>query len=350
MLQPRANHPGVKSNCGVRWMLSIQRVMLQLRSFLRRCSVIRPLCTLFCLCALWAGTDAHAAPPAYTPLPVQQVASADYVHFGQVAMTTPANAGDIANLGIIVGRDAVAVVDTGGSLEIGQRLLLAVRKLTDKPVRYVINTHEHPDHIFGNGAFGAGVTFVGHHNLPTELAKRAAYYLQSYRDQLGETAIRQVKIVPPSLLVNDETELDLGARRLRLTAWSPPAHTACDLTVLDEASGVLYSGDLVFLQHVPVVDGSLTGWLTVLPRLALLPARVVVPGHGQVVAPWPQALDDERRYLSTLAQDARRLVEAGTPLAQAVAEIGQSERGRWWLFDDYNPRNATVAFTEMEWQ
>jgi quinoprotein relay system zinc metallohydrolase 2 len=331
-------------------MLSLQHVMLQLRSFRTHCSIIRLLRALSCLCALWAGTHAHATPPADTPLPVQQVASGDYVHFGQVAMTTPANAGDIANLGIIVGQDAVAVVDTGGSLEIGQRLLLAVRKLTDKPVRYVINTHEHPDHVFGNGAFGAGVIFVGHHNLPTELAKRAAYYLQSYRDQLGDAAIRQVKIVPPTLLVNDETELDLGGRRLRLTAWSPPAHTACDLTVLDEASGVLYSGDLVFIQHVPVVDGSLTGWLTLLPRLAQLPARVVVPGHGQLVAPWPQALDDERRYFLTLAQDARRLVEAGTPLAQAAAEIGQSERARWRLFDDYNARNATVAFTEMEWQ
>ena len=194
--------------------------------------------------------------------------------------------------------------------------------ITDKPVRYVINTHEHPDHVFGNAAMPPGVTFVGHHNLPAELAKRGAYYLRSYRDQLGETAIAAVRIIPPTLLVDTETTLDLGDRRLRLTAWSPAAHTNCDLTVLDETTGVLFAGDLVFLQHVPVVDGSLTGWLAVLPRLAHVPAKIVVPGHGRAVASWPQALDDERRYLTVLAQDTRRLIAAGTPLARAVADIG----------------------------
>jgi quinoprotein relay system zinc metallohydrolase 2 len=291
-----------------------------------------------------------ATMPESTPLAVQQVADGDYVHFGQVALTTPDNAGDIANLGIIVGRDAVALVDTGGSVSVGQRLLLAVHGITDKPVRYVINTHEHPDHVFGNAAMPSGVTFVGHRNLPAELARRGAYYLRSYRDQLGETAIAAVRIIPPILLVDTDTTLDLGDRKLRLTAWSPAAHTDCDLTILDEMTGVLFAGDLVFLQHVPVVDGSLTGWLALMPRLAQVPAKIVVPGHGRAVAPWPQALEDERRYLTVLAQDTRRLIAAGTPLAHAVADIGISERDRWQLFDDYNARNATAAFSELEWQ
>jgi quinoprotein relay system zinc metallohydrolase 2 len=256
----------------------------------------------------------------------------------------------MANIGIIVGRDAVAVVDTGGSVEVGRALLAAVRAITDKPVRYVINTHEHPDHIFGNAAFGSDVTFVGHHNLPDELAKRADYYLHAFRDALGPAAIAQVRIIPPTLLVADEMTLDLGARRLRLIAWSPAAHTDCDLTVLDEETGVLFSGDLVFLQHVPVVDGSVTGWLSVIARLEALPAKVVVPGHGQTAAPWPQALDDEKRYLTVLAGDTRQLIAAGVPMAQAVQRIGQSERSRWALFDDYNPRNATAAYSELEWE
>jgi quinoprotein relay system zinc metallohydrolase 2 len=314
----------------------------------RNYGVLRALFFIGILCR---GATVFAASPSITPLPVQKIAAGDYVHFGQVALTTPGNAGDIANLGIIIGGNAVAVVDTGGSVQVGQRLLSAVQQLTGKPIRYVINTHEHPDHIFGNAAFGSSVTFVGHHNLPGELAKRANYYLQSYRPQLGDALIKAVKIVPPTLLVNDEMKLDLGGgRTLRLTAWSPPAHTACDLTVLDEATGVLFSGDLVFLQHVPVVDGSVTGWLEVLPRLAQLPARIVVPGHGETTGPWPQALDDERRYLTQLVEDARRLIAAGTPLARATPEIGQSERGNWRLFDAYNPRNAIEAFTELEWQ
>jgi quinoprotein relay system zinc metallohydrolase 2 len=316
---------------------------------------MRVVAGLIAICAAIPGIGAaQAAAPDTMPLAIQRVADGDYVHFGQVAMTTTDNEGDIANLGIIVGRDAVAVVDTGGSVSVGRRLLLAVRGITDKPIRYVINTHEHPDHVFGNAAFGSGVTpsvtFVGHHNLPAELAKRGAYYLHSFRDQLGAAAIAEVQIIPPTLLVDNETTLDLGGRKLLLTAWSPPAHTACDLTVFDQATGVLYSGDLVFLQHLPVIDGSLTGWIALLPHLAQLPAKVVVPGHGRLVAPWPQALDDERRYLNVLADDARRLIAAGVPLARAVPDIGRSERDRWQLFDDYNPRNATVAFSEFEWQ
>jgi quinoprotein relay system zinc metallohydrolase 2 len=282
--------------------------------------------------------------------PVQVVAAGDYAHFGQVALTDPENAGDIANIGIIVGRDAVAVVDTGGSVRVGTQILGAVQRITGKPIRYVINTHEHPDHIFGNAAFGPGVTFVGHRNLPEELAKRGAFYLRSFRDALGPEEIAKVRIIPPTLLVTDEMVLDLGNRRLHLHAWSPAAHTDCDLTVLDETTGVLFSGDLVFLQHIPVIDGSLLGWLSLLPALAQLPATVVVPGHGRLVAPWPQALDDERRYLTVMAEDTRRLIAAGIPLARAVPEIGLSERGRWSLFDDYNARNATTAFSELEWE
>jgi quinoprotein relay system zinc metallohydrolase 2 len=279
---------------------------------------------------------------------LKQVADGDHVHFGRVALTDAQNAGDIANLGVIVGNDAVAVVDTGGSLQVGQALLSAIRTLTPKPIRYVINTHEHPDHVFGNAAFIDSVTFVGHHNLPAELQKRGSFYLQSFRDILGPKVVERVRIVPPTLLVADETILDLGNRRLRLTAWNPAAHTDCDLTVLDETTGVLFAGDLVFLRHVPVLDGSLLGWLSVLPRLAKLEAKIV--GHGQAVAPWPEALDDERRYLMVLAGDTRRLIAEGVPMARAVSRIGIAERDHWALFDDYNPRNATAAFSELEWE
>jgi quinoprotein relay system zinc metallohydrolase 2 len=313
----------------------------------RQTTGLPAICLMFA--SLLACCPGIAAAPVETPLAVQEIADGDYVHFGLIALPTPDNGGDIANLSIIVGQEAVALVDTGGSVNVGQRLLLAVRGITGKPIRYVINTHEHPDHVFGNAAMPSGVTFVGHHNLPAELAERGPYYLRSYRDQIGDKAIAAVRIIPPTLLVNTDTALDLGNRRLRLTAWAP-AHTNSDLTVLDETTGVLFAGDLVFLQHVPVVDGSLTSWLSIIPSLAKLPARIVVPGHGRLVAPWPQALDDETRYLSVLAQDTRRQIAIGTPLAHAITEIGSSERNRWQLFDDYNVRNATTAFSELEWQ
>ena len=134
-----------------------------------------------------------------------------------------------------------------------------------------------------------------------------------------------------------------------MTAWRT-AHSEADLTVLDKKTGTLFAGDLLFLQHVPVVDGSLLGFLEVADRLAAIRAERVVPGHGPMVAPWPKALDDERAYLTRLTADLRAAIRKGESVKAAASEAAAGERDKWRLFEDYNARNATAGFAELEWE
>ncbi|NVN84961.1 MAG: quinoprotein relay system zinc metallohydrolase 2 [Rhodopseudomonas sp.] len=301
---------------------------------------------LAALAILGASTISLAQQPE---LSVTEIAPGLFVHHGVTELMTRQNDGAIANVGFIIGDNAVAVVDTGGSVREGRQLLAAIRARTAKPIRYVINTHGHPDHVFGNAAFSNdGITFVGHRNLPRALATHGPFYIDAFRRTMGDELIDEVRLVPPTLLVDGSLKLDLGSRSLALRAW-PAAHSDNDLTVLDEKTGTLFAGDLVFLDHTPVLDGNLHGWLSAIGELSAVPALRVVPGHGPVSG-WPAGLADERRYLETLASDIRALIGRGEQIRAAADTAAATERSHWQLFDDFNARNATAAFSEIEWE
>ncbi|MBA3507190.1 MAG: quinoprotein relay system zinc metallohydrolase 2 [Betaproteobacteria bacterium] len=269
-----------------------------------------------------------------------------YVHYGQQAEMSRANFGDIANLGFVVGTRCVAVIDTGGTYAVGRALRQAIRRVTAVPVCYVINTHGHPDHVFGNSAFAEDrPEFIGHARLADALQRRGPNYLNALRRDLGDAADRSGFVLPTRSIASTD-ELDLGGRTLSLRAWKT-AHTDTDLTVFDPLSQTLWLGDLLFVGHVPVVDGNLRGFLAAIDELKTLRASLAIPGHGRALA-WPDAIAPQERYLRRLLGDVRAAIKAKRTLADTLALVG-SAREHWFLYDQFHRRNVTAAYAELEW-
>lgn len=305
-------------------------------------SVMRFLLVL----SVFLGSRCLLAAPV---LSVTEVAPGVYVHLGVHELPDSHNHGAIANIGFIVGERCVAVIDTGGNPDQGRSLKNAIEHATSKPVCYVINTHVHPDHIYGNIAFKAdGVQFVGHEKLARAMAVRGTYYIDKAADQLGVN-LSPADIIPPDIAVKSTLDIDLGGRILKLTAHAA-AHTDNDLSVYDPQTDTLWLADLLFIDHLPVIDGSLKGWLAELKTLEKHAYKIVIPGHGPIVTDWPKSMQPEKAYLEMLLAEIRAMIKQGKYLEEAVETVGYSARSQWKLFDQFHRKNVTTAFAELEWE
>ena len=308
----------------------------------------RALAGGLCLCCLPAALRAAGATAGTGPVATEEVAPGLHIRRGIDQDASAGNDDAIANIGFIIGRDAVLVADPGGSLADGERLRASIREKTDLPIRYVAMSHVHPDHIFGAGAFRQDdPVFIGHARLVPALAQRGAFYQKGLETILGPG--KAGPVVMPTMTVADHAEVDLGGRVIALTAHGP-AHTDNDLSLIDQQSGTLLPADLLFVRRMPSLDGSLTGWLKELAALKALPTPRVVPGHGPAVMDWPAASADLERYLNILLRETREAVSSGVDISVAAGSIAASERGKGVLYDDYNGRNVTEAYKEVEWE
>ena len=286
-------------------------------------------------------------------LDLQPVAPGVHVHFGASHQMEETADGRIANLGVIVGRDAVAVIDAGVSRAQGQDLYVAIRRLTDLPVRHLVLTHMHPDHVLGAAVLSeAGARITAHHALPQALQARSAGYLDALVGLYPAPDWIGTQVVMPDALVDDRQEIDLGDRALLLRAFHAE-HTDSDMTVLDQATGTLFTGDLLFRDLTPVVDGSLTGWLEWLDSDPARGARLIVPGHGPASESWADASAPQAALLKALASVTRKAIGDGLALSQAVPVIVkalQPMQNSWNSYPETVARNATAAYKELEWE
>lgn len=310
----------------------------QMAALTRRSSIAAGLC----LCCMPRRLRADV------PLRCVEVAPGLFMRRGVDEDASAANGDAIANTGFIVGADGVLVTDPGGCLADGAALRQAVRAVTPKPIRYVLLSHVHPDHVFGAGAFSQdNPVFLGHANLPQAMAANGPFYQAALDRILGPG--RAGPIVPPTQSITSETRIDLGQRILTLRAHAP-AHTSTDVSLFDHATRTLLPADLLFVGRAPSLDGSVVGWIAQLRGLAALKPARAVPGHGPVSVDFAAGSAPLLRYLSALRDGTRAAIRANTPIGEASTQVAQGERAEWALFDEYNPRNVLTAYKELEWE
>jgi cyclase len=257
-----------------------------------------------------------------------------------------------ANTGFVIGDDGVAVVDASmsidaqGSLgtETAKELLAAIRAKTKLPVRYVINTHHHADHVGGNAVFAdAGAIVLGHRNVRRWIHTEHLRLLT--KDSEPAVKVFMEAMVPPTVTYSQAVDLHLGSRTIRIQSY--PGHTGGDSVVVIPDAKVVFAGDLLWRDMVPtLVDASTKPLIETLDTLARTePGATFVPGHGEVGSAKDVAAFREYVVtLRTLVADAQAAHKSGQALADAVMPSLTAKYGRWQGFE-YAARPSVL---EME--
>jgi len=276
------------------------------------------------------------------PFTLKQVAPKVY------AVIDNANGDSGANAGVVIGEEGVAIIDSLYKPRATQALLAEVRKLTPLPIRYLINTHYHIDHVAGNAVFAqAGAVIVGHKNVARWIHSENLKFFGA--TPTAEAQAQVASLVAPQIGFDSEMKLNLGQRTLLIKAL--PGHTGGDAVVNVVDAGVVFAGDLFWRRAIPnLVDAHTADWIRTLEALSQgQPANAVfVPGHGEV----GQAGDvlDFQRYLVDLQAAVKQQLDAGRDgealQAAALAQLTPSY-GSWAYFKNLGPRNVRDMQAEL---
>ncbi|SEM70304.1 Glyoxylase, beta-lactamase superfamily II [Syntrophus gentianae] len=228
-----------------------------------------------------------------------------------------------ANSGIIIGRDGIVVVDTLLSAKEARRFLRDIRSVSDKPIRYVVNTHYHLDHVFGNCEFARlGAVIIAQENDRKAMEKSAEKTLARI-GEYGLSAEEMQGTTPayPELTYGDRMTIDLGDQRIELI-HARPSHTDGDTLVYLPDKRILFTGDILFTGYHPFLgEGNIPEWAKELEEIKLLDVEKIIPGHGPLSG--KKDLEDMRAYILLFDQKAKELASKSSDVQEIVTAIRQ---------------------------
>ena len=302
---------------------------------------------------LIGGVVGYSLAMAQTPVRAVAVAEGVWVVEGEAALGSPANRNFISNAGFVVTEDGVLVVDALGSPALAKDMIAEIRRITPKPIRYVVVTHFHADHIYGLQAFkDVGAEILGHPSGREYLnSQTAKLRLDASRKDLAPWIDAQTQLLGADRwLADPQTELRLGSTVFQIRHVGP-SHTPEDLVVFVSRAGVLFAGDLVFRGRIPFVgQADSRQWIKSLGSLIGFAPKVMVPGHGGVSTAPLTDLELTRDYLVFLRKSMGEAAQNLEPFDAAYAKADWSRFENMPLFRAANRMNAYNTFLLMEQQ
>ena len=297
--------------------------------------------------SLIVASSAHAN-KAIVP-PPQKLTEHVYAWIGPLDGPSKENQGYRMNLLFVVGKEAVAVIDTGYTEAIAEEMLVHIKRITSLPVKYAINSNSQPHRFMGNPVFRrAGAQIIAHEKSAVRMEKQASNYATAIENIL-ELKPGSVKLPsPPDKIIKGDTELDLGGLSIKLRDFGA-AHTPTQLVVEIAKDKVVYTGDILYSGRLLAViaDSNVKSWMTAYDRLKQFKEVLFVPGHGQ-----PDELSafdfPTRQYLTLLFDHMTKMVDEGADIQDAINRLDQSRFSKLANYADLAGRNASWTYLERE--
>ena len=300
---------------------------------------------LSCACA-WASAQSG---PDIVLVP-KQVSAHGWFFEGETGMASVANKGFMSNAGFVVTNDGVVVFDALGTPALGRAMVAAIAKITPKPIRRVIVSHYHADHIYGLQALkAAGAEVWAHRKAQAYLVSpQAAERLAQRRNDLFPWVDDDTVVVPPDLWLDGDTDFRMGGITFRII-YSNGAHSPEDVMMYVVEDKLLFAGDLIFAGRVPFVgNADSAGWLTAMDLMIGLSPAVVIPGHGPASRDVARDMKLTREYLAYLRKAMGDAARDLTPFDDAYAQTDWSAFRGLPAFEQANRINAYGTYLLME--
>lgn len=252
------------------------------------------------------------------------------------------------NSTLIMGDDTCILVDTRQNVPTAKELQATIKSITDRPIKYVINTHYHGDHVFGNQIFTTeAADIVGHKNARSTLLKIGEQHKAFFRDYFKVPGMEDVVVTPPTLTFEKELSLQFNGKTINI--FHPDrAHTNTDSFVYIPELKMLITGDL-FFNHALGFTGdpscSLKGWIETLEEMERLDIETIIPGHGPLGN--KDNLAEFRQYLEKLLAAVKQEIDKGKTVAEMKQSIKLPEYKDWGHYDDWLGVNVDTAYTEL---